>query len=284
MRASALSGGRSRPQRSQSGRSSSIRPPSPPRRCCRPLRSTIASSSPSAMTRISGSVPDLRITQPAAPSSRCFGGGDRGLDARRPRAASPPSKRTFLSSCGSGSNWWSTSLAGSAVLDQRGEHLQRRDQPVAGRRMIGEDDVAGLLAADVEAALAHRLEHVAVADLGADQLEPVASRGSARGRGWTSPSRPRRRPRARRAGAQNERDQRHQLVAVDDLALLVDDDQPVGVAVERDADMRAAPRPPCACSAAGAVEPQPSLMLRPLGVTPIATTSAPSSHSAEGAT
>ena len=39
---------------------------------------------------------------------------------------------------------------------------------------------------------------------------------------------------------QAERDQRHQLVAVDQLALLVDDDQPVGVAVEREADVGAA--------------------------------------------
>ena len=36
------------------------------------------------------------------------------------------------------------------------------------------------------------------------------------------------------------RDQRHQLVAVEDHAALVGDDQPVGVAVERDADIGAA--------------------------------------------
>ena len=39
---------------------------------------------------------------------------------------------------------------------------------------------------------------------------------------------------------QAERDQRHQLVAVDHLALLIDDDQAVGVAVEREADVCAA--------------------------------------------
>ena len=37
-------------------------------------------------------------------------------------------------------------------------------------------------------------------------------------------------------------------------------------------------------SRSGAVEPTPSLMFLPLGVTPIAITSAPSSHKAEGAT
>ena len=37
-----------------------------------------------------------------------------------------------------------------------------------------------------------------------------------------------------------KRDQRHELVAVDDLSRLVDDHQPVGVAIERDADVGAA--------------------------------------------
>ena len=81
-----------------------------------------------------------------------------------------------------------------------------------------------------------------------------------------------------------ERDQRHQLVAVDHPALLVDHDQPVGVAVEREADVGAARDHRLAAAARGWVEPQPSLMLVPLGVTPSGTTSAPSSHSASGAT
>ena len=34
-------------------------------------------------------------------------------------------------------------------------------------------------------------------------------------------------------------DQRHQLVAIDHLALVVGDDDPVGVAIERDADVGA---------------------------------------------
>ena len=66
-------------------------------------------------------------------------------------------------------------------------------------------------------------------------------------------------------------------------AVLVGDDHPVGVAIERDADIGAdfthllAHRP-------GAVEPHFSLMLKPLARSPIATISAPSSHSAAGAT
>ena len=80
-------------------------------------------------------------------------------------------------------------------------------------------------------------------------------------------------------------DERHQLVAVDQLARLVDQHQPVGVAVERDADVGA----PCAThlrlqQLPGRVEPQSPLMLKPSGETPIAMTSAPSSHSTVGAT
>ena len=38
--------------------------------------------------------------------------------------------------------------------------------------MIGEDDVPRLLAADIAAAAPHLLEHVAVADLGSQELQP----------------------------------------------------------------------------------------------------------------
>ncbi len=38
----------------------------------------------------------------------------------------------------------------------------------------------------------------------------------------------------------SKRDQRHELVAIDDLAFLVDDDQPVGIAIECDTDVGAA--------------------------------------------
>ena len=60
------------------------------------------------------------------------------------------------------------------LLDHR-QHLQRRDQAVAGGRVVRQDDVAGLLAADVVAVLAHVLEHVAVADRGAHERRGRAS-------------------------------------------------------------------------------------------------------------
>ena len=54
-------------------------------------------------------------------------------------------------------------LAGARHL---GHEVQAGEDAVAGRRVLAHDDVAGLLAAEREAALVHRLEHVAVADRG----------------------------------------------------------------------------------------------------------------------
>ena len=75
-----------------------------------------------------------------------------------------------------------------------------------------------------------------------------------------------------------------QLVAVDHMALLVDDHDAVGVAVERDADVGAHLAHLRGRAPSGAVEPHSLLMLKPSGSTPSENTSAPSSHSAAGAT
>ena len=82
---------------------------------------------------------------------------------------------------------------------------------------------------------------------------------------------------------QARRDQRHQLVAVENDAALVGDDQPVGVAVERDADI-GAPRQHLAPHLLGREAPHSRLMFSPSGATPIGNTSAPSSQSTVGAT
>src|SRR3546814_7501512 len=57
--------------------------------------------------------------------------------------------------------------------DELGEHLQRRERAVAGGRMVRQDHMPRLLAADVEAALAHPFEDIAVADLGALEPQPL---------------------------------------------------------------------------------------------------------------
>src|SRR5256885_10283600 len=51
----------------------------------------------------------------------------------------------------------------SAGFDNRGQYLQRGDQPVAGRRIVAQDDVPGLLAAEIAAEAAHLLDDVTVA-------------------------------------------------------------------------------------------------------------------------
>ena len=130
--------------------------------------------------------------------------------------------------------------------------------------------------------LAHVLEHVAVADRGAGERQAerreIALEAEIRHDGGDDA-----RLASRPSSCQLCGDHRHDLVAVDDVAALVDNHDAVGVAVERDADV-GAHLATLAHSAAGAVEPQSLLMLKPSGSTPIAITSAPSSHSASGAT
>ena len=62
-----------------------------------------------------------------------------------------------------------------------------------------------------------------------------------------------------------ERGHHHDLVAVDELAVLVDRDHAVGVAVERETEVGAVRDAPRAAAARGYVEPQSALMLRPSG-------------------
>ena len=109
-------GGRRRPA-PRAGRSSSMEKTGAPHAALTASQmlsttsSTIVSSSPSAITLISGSVPDLRMTSRPTPFSRCSPAAMADLTPSDSSGAPPP-KRTFFRSCGSGSNWWSISLAG----------------------------------------------------------------------------------------------------------------------------------------------------------------------------
>src|SRR3546814_4703770 len=64
---------------------------------------------------------------------------------------------------------WSSDVCSSDLGlfrdDQLRQDLQRGDEPIPCRRIVGQDDVTGLFAAGVEALGAHRFQHVAVADL-----------------------------------------------------------------------------------------------------------------------
>src|SRR3569832_214516 len=63
---------------------------------------------------------------------------------------------------------------GLAGLREHGQDLERGNRAVAGGRDVAEHDMAGLLAADVIAALGHLLEFVTIVDLGTDELEVEA--------------------------------------------------------------------------------------------------------------
>src|SRR5204863_435111 len=123
-----------------------------------------------------------------------------------------------------------------AGLDDRRQDLQCRDEPITGCRVIAEDDVAGLFAAEIAAEAAHLLDDIAVADRGTVEPDPLL-------RKTVFEPEVRHDCRDQRAALQTIamrhicRDQRHQLVAVEDDAALIRDDQPVGIPVERDADI-----------------------------------------------
>ena len=122
------------------------------------------------------------------------------------------------------------------------EERQRREDAVAGRRVVGEQQVAGLLAAEVGAQPLHLLVHVAVADLRLDDADAgrLAEHSSSPRLAMTvvttvlALSRP-------RVGHVPRGDGQH-VVAVADLAGVVDRDQPIAVAVEGEADVGAARR------------------------------------------
>ncbi len=137
--------------------------------------STSTLSSPSPMTRITGSVPDGRTIRRPWPLRRCLGvldgGADLGVLERlaalvahvlhhlRQRLEAVADLRHRL-----------------VLLLHHGQHLQRGEQAVAGRGVVGQDDVARRLAADIVAVLAHVLEHVAVADRRAHERDAEPAR------------------------------------------------------------------------------------------------------------
>src|SRR5882757_223558 len=119
-----------------------------------------------------------------------------------------------------------------------GEHLQRGDEAVAGGGIVGQDDMARRLAAEIVALLQHLLEHVAVADRRAHHADALAFEeafepeighhgGDDTGLGETAVFLP------------ALRDHSQKLVAVDHMAALVDQDDAIGIAIERDADIGA---------------------------------------------
>ena len=156
-------------------------------------------------------------------------------------------------------------------------HEQRAgEHTVAGGREIAQDHVARLLAAEHEVVRPRARRARCGRRPASRRHRCPRRRARAAARGSTSRS-----PRSRRCGAGPARTGRaraisHDLVAVDDLAALVDRDDAVGVAVEREADVGAVLDAPLGADRSGCVEPQSALMLRPSGSALSTTTSAPS--------
>src|ERR1700753_247964 len=117
------------------------------------------------------------------------------------------------------------------------EDLQRGDDAVARRGVVAEDEMPRLLAAERVPLRAHRFDHVAIADGGADQVAPGASHGLIEAHvahdGGDEGSM--REPPVLQHACRAEG---HDGVAVDDLPALVHDDDAIRVAVERDAHVR----------------------------------------------
>ena len=115
------------------------------------MRPTSASSSASAITRISGSVPLSRISRRPAPSSCRLGRGDRLLDALAAQRRGA-GEAHVLQQLRQRREHAADLARRASLLDDDRQHLQRRQQPVAGGGEVGQDHVAGLLAAEVHAA------------------------------------------------------------------------------------------------------------------------------------
>ena len=169
-----------------------------------------------------------------------------------------------------------------ALGDHDREHAQRRDDAVAGRRVVEEDEVPRLLAAEVVAARAHLLDDVAIADGRAH--ERAARAASAR----SSPRFDITVATSVRPGSASRASMR-----VPNMAMTWSPSTTVPVSSARmtrsaspsSATPRCAPtRRTSAAMSSGWSAPHSSLMFLPSGWTPSAMTSAPSSSNTRGAT
>lgn len=125
---------------------------------------------------------------------------------------------------------------GLAGLFDDGEDDEGADDAVAGGGEIGEDEVAGVFAAEVVAAFAHALEDVSVADLGLFEGDAIGGEGVAQAEvahdGGDEGVAAELALFFKGFGAEAE-----DAVAADNLAIAIDEDDAVGVAIETDTDV-----------------------------------------------
>ena len=208
-------------------------PPAP--RASRPAPATCASSSPSTMIRSAGSVPDGRTRIRPPPVERPPRLLDRSGKGRicLPLVLVTNGDRPLL--------LWEIAEFGCqlaqplAAAGDDAQHLERRDDAIAGIGAVADDHVAALLAAQPRVHDHHSVDDVLVADRRARASDPPAAvTAPFRARRWTARWR-RRCPAAGRSATEPiEGDDADQLIAIDHLALLVDGHAAIGVAVERE--------------------------------------------------
>ncbi len=125
------------------------------------------------MTRTISSVPEGRSsTRPESPSSAdtAATAADNTGIGRRTRPVDAAHVHEHLRVDGHDRREVGERAPGAGHL---GHEVQAGQHAVAGRGVLAHDDVARLLAAEREAALGHRLEHVAVADAGLHDRDAV---------------------------------------------------------------------------------------------------------------
>jgi len=231
------------------------------------------------MTRMSGSVPEGRMTR--RPSCRGDGGVfDRCLD-RRLLERLAAGNMDILQQLRHRSNFFDSSLTGRfcRLMQASTCSAETSPSPVVEK---SDNTMWPDVHTDIQPMRTHVLDDIAVADLGAVQLQLhvaeeafEAEIGHHRRDDATPASRP--------LWCQDSAISAMIWSPSTIVPFSSTIDDAVGVAVERDADVA---RTSCTffCKPAGWVEPHSLLMLKPLGSTLMATTSAPSSHSASGAT
>ncbi len=125
-----------------------------------------------------------------------------------------------------------------AAFDKARKYLQRSNSSIAGCGMVQKDHMTRLFPAHIHPVSAHFFQHIAVTHFGTYQFQMLACQiafqtkvGHHRGDNTAACQ--------QTILAHRCRHQRHDLVAIDNLALFIDNNQPVGIAIQRNANMRA---------------------------------------------
>jgi hypothetical protein len=153
------------------------------------------------------------------------------------------------------------------AFDELRQYLKRGNRAVACRGMVEKDHMPRLFTTDIDTMLAHFFENIAVTDFGTHQFQMLAFQIALKPKvGHHRRNNTVARKFARAAHRSSE--QSHDLVTVDYLAMFIDNDQSVGIAVKRNANIRAA-ETTVSCKVATCVDPTLSLMFLPFGSTPM---------------